>query len=131
MRIAGLLIFIRWLTRHTPAAIGVGIIVLGYASYDFMRDGGTTPWLAAAFAVGFGAALVLVFTRVGLLAGTVAMFVLLPHRLAGFELDAWFTPYRAADLAIVLALAAYGFWVALAGQPIFKDMLAEPQPAAR
>ncbi len=26
-------------------------------------------------------------------------------------------------------LAAYGFCVSLAGQPIFKDMLAEPQPA--
>jgi hypothetical protein len=30
-------------------------------------------------------------------------------------------------LAILLALAAYGFWVSLAGQPLFKDMLAEPQ----
>jgi hypothetical protein len=36
-----------------------------------------------------------------------------------------------AELATLLALAAYGFWVSLAGQPIFKDMLAEPQPAAQ
>ncbi len=37
--------------------------------------------------------------------------------------------YGMADLAILLALAAYGFWVSLAGQPLFKDMLAERQAA--
>jgi hypothetical protein len=32
-------------------------------------------------------------------------------------------------LAVVLLLALYGFWVSLAGQTIFKDMLAEPHVA--
>ena len=43
--------------------------------------------------------------------------------------DDWSTPYILALLAVVLLLALYGFWVSLAGQPIFKDMLAEPNPA--
>ena len=43
------------------------------------------------------------------------------------DFNAWFAPYGAADVAILLALAAYGFWVSLAGRPIFKDMLTEPQ----
>ena len=29
----------------------------------------------------------------------------------------------------VIALAAYGFWISLAGRPIFKDSLAEAAPA--
>ena len=66
---------------------------------------------------------------VGVLAGIVAVFVLRPHRLFTTDFDAWFTTYGMADLAILLVLAAYGFWVSLAGQPIFKDMLAERQAA--
>jgi hypothetical protein len=51
--------------------------------------------------------------------------------LAMFDLafDAWSAPYLVAWIATLLGVAAYGFWVSLAGQPLFKDMLAEPQPA--
>ncbi len=34
----------------------------------------------------------------------------------------------AVQLLVLGALGAYGVWVSLAGQPILKDMLAEPHP---
>jgi hypothetical protein len=130
--VAGLLIAIRFLTRHSLVTIVVGIVAIGFMSYLwFMGSNDASMWLAAAYAISFGIAVVLLFTRVGILAGIVAVFVLRPHRLFTTDFDAWFTAYGIADLAILLALAAYGFWVSLAGQPIFKDMLAEPQPAAQ
>ena len=129
--VAGLLIAIRFLTRHSLVTIVVGIVAIGFMSYLwFMGSNDASMWLAAAYAIVFGIAVVLLFTRVGILAGIVAVFVLRPHRLFTTDFDAWFTVYGMADLAILLALAAYGFWVSLAGQPIFKDMLAEPQIAA-
>jgi hypothetical protein len=67
------------------------------------------------------------YTRVGILAGIVALFALRPDGVFTTDFDAWFAPYGIAELAILLALAAYGFWVSLAGQPIFRDMLAEPE----
>ena len=72
-------------------------------------------------------AIVLLYTRVGILAGTVAVFVLQPYDLITSDFDAWFAPYGVADMAILLALAGYGFWVSLAGRPIFNDMLAAPR----
>jgi hypothetical protein len=128
--VAGLLIAIRFLTRHSLVTTGVGILAIGSMAYLwFMGSNDESMWLAAAYAIGFGVTVVLLLTRVGILAGIVTVFVLRPHRLYTTDFDAWFTAYGVADLAILLALAAYGFWVSLAGQPIFKDMLAEPQPA--
>jgi hypothetical protein len=45
------------------------------------------------------------------------------------DFDTWFAPYAMAELAILLALAAYGFWISLAGRPIFKDMLLTEKPS--
>jgi hypothetical protein len=128
--LAGLLIAVRFLTRHSLVTLVAGVVAIGFMSYLwFLGSNDESMWLAAAYAIGFGAVVVLLFTRVGILAGIVALFVLRPHRLFTTDFNAWFTAYGMADLAILLALAAYGFWVSLAGQPIFKDMLAEPQAA--
>ena len=106
--------------------------MLGLSAYVWFMwmfgSGDVSIWLAIAYATGFGVAMVLLYTKVGALAGLVAIFVLLPYRLFTTQFDGWFALYGMAELAIPLTLAAYGFWVSLAGQPILKDMLAEPQP---
>jgi hypothetical protein len=81
------------------------------------------------YALGVGACLVWLYTRVGVLAAIVFFFVIRSMGLFALAFDAWSTPYLLSWLATLLAVAAYGFWVSLAGQSIFKDMLAEPQPA--
>jgi hypothetical protein len=103
------------------------------------------PWLAyaAVFAVagaafGLGAdswplflmpmlvlALVLVIlTRLGLFAFLVAIFF---SSWAGFGLTAdsssWFFGQSVVTMAIFASVAAYGFWVSLGGQKLFKDAI--------
>ena len=128
--IATWLIAIRLLIRHAHAAFALGIVVLGGSAYLwFMLDGGESGWPALVYAAFFGIAMATLYTRVGILAGIVAIFVLRPHALFTTDLDSWFTSYGIAELAIVLALAGYGFWVSLAGQPLFRDMLLTEKPA--
>ena len=126
--IAGLLIAIRLLMRHTAAAAVLGTLLLGFmgARWGFMSGSGAPDWMIIAYSIGCCTAIVLLYTRVGILAGVIATFVLHPYDLITTDFDAWFAPYGVADVAILLALTAYGFWVSLAGRPIFKDMLAEP-----
>jgi hypothetical protein len=69
------------------------------------------------------------YTRIGVLAAMVFFFITFSAGLFMIAFDAWSTPYLVSWLVILLALAAYGFWVSLAGQPLFKDMLAEPNSA--
>ena len=76
-------------------------------------------------------AVVWLCTRIGVLAAMVFMFVMRSIGLFIIEFDEWSTPYNIALLASVLVLAGYGFWISLAGQPLFKDMLTEPPPAER
>jgi hypothetical protein len=90
---------------------------------------GDSSWAAIAFAAGMGTCLVWLYTRIGVLAAMVFMFIMLSAGLFTIAFDAWSTPYLVSWLVILLALAAYGFWVSLAGQPLFKDMLAEPNSA--
>jgi len=91
---------------------------------------GLSAPLTIGYSICCGTAIVLLYTKVGVLAGVVAVFVLVPSGLLTAGFGAWYTPYGMAELATLLALAGCGFWFSLAGQPIFKDMLAEPQPAA-
>lgn len=126
--IAGLLVALRLLARITLATIGLGVALLGLAAYLWYTEVVDASQLPAlTYAVCFGVTMVLLYTRVGVLAGMVAFFVLVPDRITITAFESWFTPYVVAGLAIVLLLAAYGLWVSLAGQPIFKYVLAEPE----
>lgn len=125
-----LLIAIRLLIRHTLAAFVLGIKVLGSMSYVwFTIYNGDSEWLALLYATCFGLAIALLYKRVGILAGIIAIFVLRSHGLYMSNFDAWYASYDMVELAILLALAAYGFWVAIAGQPLFKDTLLTEKPA--
>lgn len=118
---------------HTLTVFALGIAVLGLgASVWFMcmfGPGGASMWSAVAYSAGFGVAMILLYTKVGILAGMAPFFVLLPYPLCATELEGWCALSAMAELAILLALAAYGFWVSLAGQPFLKDMLLTENPA--
>jgi serine/threonine-protein kinase len=127
--IAGMLIAIRLLLRHTLATILAGILILGILSGDwYMNHGGNSIALAVVYGAVSGTALVLLFTRIGILGGMIAMFLTLPFHRSLPGPDSWAASHNVVEAAIVLALAVYGLWIALAGRPIFKDILAEPQP---
>jgi serine/threonine-protein kinase len=128
--LAGLLVGIRLLVRHSLTTVCLGVLLIGSQNFFwFIFFGGYSNLVALAFGAGFGVGVVMLMTRVGVLAAIVFFFVIRSWDLFTLEFDRWTTPYGLTWLAILVALAAYGFVVSLAGQPIFKDMLAEPQPA--
>jgi serine/threonine-protein kinase len=128
---AGVVVLIRVLVRHA-----IGSAVLSIAAIAFLEFGvystfiDDSSWAAYAFAVGMGVCLIWLYSRVGVLSAMVFFFVMRSMSLFGLDFDAWSTPYLVSWLAILLALAGYGFRVALAGQPLFADMLEEPRGAA-
>jgi hypothetical protein len=127
--IAGYLMIIRFLTRNALVSTVLAIVFVGAWGTQWVVEYDVGPvWLALLYGLASGTILVLLVTRVGILAGCVATFVMRASAIHTLDLDAWYAPYAIVPLAAVLALAAYGFWVSLAGQPIFKDMLAEPEP---
>ena len=128
--IAALLIAIRLLTRHTPTAFVVSVVVLGGSAlmwYMNWHEG--SIWLALTYATCLGMAMATLYTKVGILSGIVTVFVVRQFGLYTTDFGSWYTPYCMAELGILLALAAYGFWVAIAGQPLFKDSLLADKPA--
>jgi serine/threonine-protein kinase len=126
---AGVVVIIRLLARHAVTSAGLSIAAIGFLDIGLYLMAGDSSWAAPVYALGVGACLVWLYTRVGVLAAIVFFFVIRSMGLFALAFDAWSTPYLLSWLATLLAVAAYGFWVSLAGQSIFKDMLAEPQPA--
>lgn len=126
---AGVLVAIRVVVRHglIAAVLGAVTLVAMVYKWGFIAQSDAPIWLMAMFSIVGGISVLLLYTRVGILAGAVTGFVLQPYTVIAAGFDGWFSPYVIAELAIPLALAAYGFWVALAGQPILKDMLGAPQ----
>jgi len=127
---AGYLVAIRLLVRHTAVAVMLGTIVIGAMNTSWMwGTNWVSTWQIVAVAVLVGSSAVLLFTRVGLVAAFVASLLgtLGQQGMVGLERDTWLAPYGMAGLVIVFVIAVYGFWVSLAGQPIFKDLLLEPQ----
>jgi hypothetical protein len=46
-----------------------------------------------------------------------------------FDLTAWYAHVTLLTLAVVLGLAGWGFWVSLAGRPLFRDQILEADGA--
>ena len=130
MQCAGVVVLIRLLVRHALTSAVVSVAVVGLLSFPlYFVFIGDSWWAAIAYAAGMGTCLVWLYTRIGVLAAMVFLFITHSAGLFMIAFDAWSTPYLVSWLVILLALAAYGFWVSLAGQPLFKDMLAEPNSA--
>ena len=73
------------------------------------------------------AILVLAIFRLGLLS-VVAMGIVIPMFVtfpATLDLTRWYAGIGIIGPMIAVALAGWGFWVALAGRPIFRDSFTE------
>ena len=86
-----------------------------------VAPGGVASLGGLAMAIGTAAIAVATVMRVGLLAGAVAIICINLFTASALTLSpqSWYLGSSVAVLAVVIALAAYGFIVSLAGQPAF------------
>ncbi|MFY9676491.1 MAG: serine/threonine-protein kinase [Terriglobales bacterium] len=113
-----ILVVLRYLLRNRWAA-AAGFVVI-FTTLNAL--GSAHPWLAATSgALVYGIA-AFALVRFGLIALTVAVFVAdtLLNVPVTFDFSRWYTPYALAVPLLVLALAFWGFYTALAGQSLFK-----------
>jgi len=118
------LFFLRVILRSNWAAL-VGLVAFETAGQLFSGSGSTLPIVLpvaviAPIIVVENLLLVVVLKRVGLFAFIVAIFVqaMLTQFPATLQASAWYAGYGYAALAIVAAIAVYGFKVSLGGQPL-------------
>ena len=125
-----LLLFLAMLLRKNWLGIGAGWLVLSGFIVSGVADEGL---LVAAVAFGFVTSTLLVFVavRFGLLALMSALvFWVLPHFFPmTTELTAWYAGDFILDLTLLVGIAVYGFYIALAGQPLFRGRVARGMKA--
>jgi hypothetical protein len=121
-----LLLFLAMLLRKNWLGIGAGWLVLSGFIVSGVADEGL---LVAAVAFGFVTSTIVVFVavRFGLLALMSAwVFWVLPHFFPmTTELTAWYAGDFILDLILLVGIAVYGFYIALAGQPLFRGQWLE------
>jgi hypothetical protein len=74
---------------------------------------------------------VFLLVRVGLIAGIMMLFAYRAGELVPLTLNlsAPYAPQALLGMGVIVLPALYGFWVALGGQPLFKDPLLEEKGA--
>jgi eukaryotic-like serine/threonine-protein kinase len=127
----GIMMFLvlRLLLRRTWAALAIWLVL----AVVLFNPGSGNPWpylisVAIVFFLFW-----LVFFRSGLLAvvtGLSIMFLLKSLPLT-YELWAWHGQTALLVLALVLGVAVWGLWTALAGRPLFRDEIAGLATAVR
>jgi len=126
----GIMMFLvlRVLLRRTGLAVGAVSLLLVVMSNP--GAGEPLPYLVS-MAITLTIFWVLLF-RFGLLAVVLSISVsgLLQTLPLTFDLGVWYADTTLLVLAVVLGLAAWGFWAALAGRPLFRDEILETQPPA-
>jgi hypothetical protein len=117
-----LLLLLRILLRRPWLANGAFFLIL----FVPFTNGFTTDyvdWIISAILV---AIILVTMIRFGLLSFVVLAFVV-PLFLSfptTADFSTWYAGVGLIGPLVALALAGYGFWVALAGRPIFRDELA-------
>jgi serine/threonine-protein kinase len=121
------LLLLRVLLRKTWIAI---VVATALFIFVFMPShGDLLPYLFA-FLIVVSLFWIVLF-RVGLLAVLVGETINLLLRILPltFDLTAWYAHVTLLTLAVVLGLAGWGFWVSLAGRPLFRDEILESEAA--
>jgi len=125
---AGVVVLIRLLVRHALASACLSMVLIGFLEFGWYGDNvDFATYSDFGYAIGVGVCVVWFCNKVGVLAAMVFFFIVRSMSLFALALDTWSTPYLVAWFAILLGVGVYGFWVSLAGQPIFKDMFPEPK----
>ena len=116
-----ILLGIRLVFRRDAVAAIAGAAFFGLVMFIGLNEYVASPWFAAVISFSGGAVTVIVYTRVGLLA---AFFGLFASNLAftpiSIDLQTWYGGYTIFNLALVIGIAVWAGWVALAGQPLFR-----------
>ena len=121
-----LLLVLRVLTRKTWIAVGLTTIAL----FFMVNPGEGDQW---PFIIGFILIATIhwfVFFRFGLLAVIVGTTIgeLFQNFPLTFNLTAWYALPTLLVVALTLGVAGWGFWVSLAGHPLFRDEILEAGP---
>ena len=129
-----LLLIFRMLTGRTWLAllIVVALYAVGSRTWFFgVPYAGATPMLTTVlWALMYAVVIAVCLLRFGLVCALSAHVGsdLVAWIIGTLDLRDWYAAPMGVVLVVLGALVAYGVWVSLAGQPILKDMLAEPQP---
>ena len=117
-----LIVLLRMLLKKPWAAV-VGTLAIMVTQAALTGTSGPLDWL---FSAGVYGVVLFILLRVGLLASIFSLlFVdLILHLPLTLDPSAWYGPWALGTLALGLALTIYGYFVSLAGRPLFKDVLA-------
>ncbi len=120
--------------RQWIATVVVGAILLFFmASESFDSGGHGVNWYGIAGGLVSASLLLLCLLRLGLL-GIIAMTVgisLFFSSAVSLDFSRWYAAQWLLGMFAFVALAGYGFWIALAGQPLLKDEMAMAGHAGR
>ena len=116
------LLMMRLLLRRTWLAVSAFLPILAALNLATGGTGGIAGWSIMAI---FGAAWLLLYFRAGLLAlfvclGTLGLWEPLTPSL---DPGSWYSSGTYLALLLTLGTAAYGFYISLAGRPMFGDAL--------
>ncbi len=86
------------------------------------------PFIMGILGLGFWSFIAFAMIRFGLLAVVMWFaFSLMVNFPTTTDLSAWYAGRTVILFVFFIALACYGFWISLAGRPLFaKDLLEEP-----
>jgi len=118
-----LLVLLRIILRRQ--GIAVAFFFLSYSLIN--ATGAGNPYINLAYAMLSSAVVSFTLTRFGLLATMVAAFyqsVLLNYPIT-LDVSSWYAGLSLIGLALVMGLAVYGFYLALAGRPLLKEEFLE------
>jgi len=117
------------LTLRKPWLAMLGYVVIFTASWSFQMPSGCNTASAYCYVLLTALLQVIVLIalmRFGLLTLVVACLVLqLRYVPLTLDFTAWYSTGSLLVMLIALAIAAYGFWVSLAGRPLLGDELLE------
>jgi len=114
------LVMLRRVTRWQGLAVAVAALAFGPLASRGLFESGTL-WLDLGFAVLLTTIMFGTILRAGLV-GVIAAFT--PHLIlleapVTLRLSSWYSGPALAAMALVVAMTAYGYWAARAGEPLF------------
>jgi serine/threonine-protein kinase len=111
------LVLLRLLLRRTWLAVGVWSLAIALVTFGYFES---IWWVSVVIMTAWW---LIVFFRIGLLPLAVGAFILGLVEPVTPTLDPsrWYAGGTYLFLAITFAVAAYGFYVSLAGRPLFRD----------
>jgi serine/threonine-protein kinase len=114
-----ILLFYVLFNRQRLAAFGLWLLIFAVTSLAFLS---TLPWYALSCSAIIATVTVITAVRFGLLSIVAfhLFFLLSFHYPITPHLSRWDSGVSIFSLAMILGLAAYGFYTSLAGQPLFR-----------